>query len=373
MPRVTGVAATSGEILRLIREEELRTRAELARFTGLSRPVIGQRVNELLEAGLVLESPGVSSGGRPAARLDFNGAGGTVLVASLGHTHGHLAVCDLAGTILHQEPVGVDGGPDSGIGAVLDLWRDMERGPVLGVGIAVPGAAAEHEAIVSAVADRYPVPVHLDNDVNVMALGEHRLRHDVDDLLFVKASTGIGAGIVSGGRLQRGAYGSAGEIGHIPVPDGLLCGCGTVGCVETLAGGAALLAQLGGRAANLPELAAFARAGDLEAVAVLRDAGRRVGEVIAAAVNVLNPALVVLGGDLAGKNLIAGVRETVYQRAAAVATRRLRIEPSLLGDDAGLLGCATMILDHILSPRAVDTALRSASRPAIPHDPTRVP
>jgi len=114
MPRVG--ATTTGEILRLIREEELRTRAELARFTGLSRPVIGQRVNELLEAGLVVESPGVSSGGRPAARLEFNGAGGTVLVASLGHTHGHLAVCDLSGTILRQSPVKVDGGPEAGSG-----------------------------------------------------------------------------------------------------------------------------------------------------------------------------------------------------------------------------------------------------------------
>src|SRR5688572_26768474 len=102
MPRV---AATSGEILRLIREEEVHTRAELARITGLSRPVIGQRVTELIDHGFVVESPGVSSGGRPAARLEFNGTGGTVLVASLGHTHGHLAVCDLAGTILAQEPV----------------------------------------------------------------------------------------------------------------------------------------------------------------------------------------------------------------------------------------------------------------------------
>ncbi|MDX6739723.1 ROK family transcriptional regulator [Actinocorallia sp. A-T 12471] len=346
-------AATSGDVLRLIREDGVQTRADLARLTGLSRPVIGQRVAELIDAGLVVELPGVSSGGRPAARLEFNGAGGTVLVASLGHTHGHLAVCDLSGSILRQEPVRIG----AGIESAIDLWKRMDPGQVRGVGIALPGPAHEDERVVKAVRDVFPVPVHIDNDVNVMALGEHRVRNDVSDLLFVKASTGIGAGVISGGRLQRGAYGGAGEIGHIPVPDGLLCGCGTVGCVETVAGGAALLAQLGGRAGDLPELAALARAGDLEAVAVLREAGRRIGEVVAAAVNILNPAVVVLGGDLSGKNLIAGVRETVYQRAAAMATRRLRIEPSVLGDDAGLLGCATMILDHVLAPAAVDAAL----------------
>jgi predicted NBD/HSP70 family sugar kinase len=239
----------------------------------------------------------------------------------------------------------------------MDAWEAMSPVAVRGVGLALPGPAHEDETIAKAVRDRFGVPVHLDNDVNVMALGEHRLRHDVADLLFVKASTGIGAGVISGGVLQRGAYGSAGEIGHIPVPGGTLCGCGTVGCVETVAGGAALLAKLNGRARDLPELAALARHGDLEAVAVLREAGRRIGEVVAAAVNVLNPALVVLGGDLSGKNLIAGVRETVYHRAAAVTTRQLRIEPSELGDDAGLLGCATMILSHVLSPEAIDAAL----------------
>ncbi|MEO5873801.1 MAG: ROK family transcriptional regulator [Streptosporangiaceae bacterium] len=350
MPRS---AASSGEILRLIREEDLHSRSELARITGLSRPVIGQRVTDLLDADLIVEAPGVSSGGRPAARLEFHGAGGTVLVASLGHTHGHLGVCDLAGTLLAREPVSVD----TGIERMMDAWAAMSPAAVRGVGLAMPGPAHADESIIKAVRNRFGAPVHLDNDVNVMALGEHRLRHDVDDLLFVKASTGIGAGVIAGGVLQRGAYGSAGEIGHIPVPDGTLCGCGTVGCVETVAGGAALLALLRGRARDLPELAALSRAGDLEAVAVLREAGRRIGEVVAAAVNVLNPALVVIGGDLSGKNLIAGVRETVYHRAAAVATRQLRIEPSELGDDAGLLGCATMILGHVLAPAAIDEAL----------------
>jgi len=126
-----------------------------------------------------------------------------------------------------------------------------------------------------------------------------------------------------------------------------------------VAGGTALLAR--SPAEDLPALAALARSGDPATVALLRDAGRRIGEVVATAVNLLNPAVVVLGGDLAGANqpLIAGVREIVYQRATALATRDLRIEPSRLGESAGLTGCAAMVLDRILSPDAVDAAARA--------------
>jgi predicted NBD/HSP70 family sugar kinase len=211
------------------------------------------------------------------------------------------------------------------------------------------------------IAERFGVPSYLDNDVNVAALGEYRsrFRQDVDDLLFVKLSTGIGAGIVLGGRVQRGALGAAGEIGHIPVGDGgfARCRCGNLGCLEAVAGGAALLDR--SPAADLAALVALTRAGDAATVTLVRDAGRRIGEVVAGAVNLLNPAVVVLGGDLTGAEepLMAGVREAVYQRATALATRRLRVEPSLLGDDAGLAGCAALVLDQILAPEAVDTVL----------------
>ncbi|MBX6767045.1 MAG: ROK family protein, partial [Actinomadura rubrobrunea] len=168
---------------------------------------------------------------------------------------------------------------------------------------------------------------------------------------------------IMGGRIQRGAHGAAGEIGHVPVPDAeeIPCRCGNLGCLEAIAGGAALLARSGAR--DLGELSERARAGDPATVGMVRDAGRRLGEVIAAAVNLLNPAVVVLGGDLTGayEPLIAGVREVVYRRGTALATGRLRIEPSRLGDAAGLIGCAVMTLDHLLSPEAVDAALAAQS------------
>lgn len=402
--------STSGEVLRLIREDGVTTRAELGRLTGLSRPAVTLRVTELITHGLVTERvDGPSTGGRPPARLEFNATGGAVLVASLGHTHGHLAVCDLAGEILVHEATDLspEPGTDAVFSALLESWTGLlskaglDLGSVRGVGIGIPGTVEvaagrareplilppwrgrgvamgvkqsgrrgvamgiEHGGAVdvrSIAAERFPVPIYLDNDVNVMALGEHRARlpDATDDLLFVKLSTGIGAGLISGGRIQRGALGAAGEIGHIPVRDAdqIQCRCGNVGCVEAIAGGAALLTRLG-RATDLPELAALAQAGDPEVVMLVREAGRQIGEVIAAAVNLLNPAVVVLGGDLAGayEPLIAGVREVVYRRSTALATRQLRIEPSRLGDAAGLLGCATLVLDHILAPEAVDAAL----------------
>ncbi|MFI0443914.1 ROK family protein [Actinomadura sp. 6N118] len=363
--------STSGDVLRLIREEGVDTRAELARLTGLSRPAVALRVNELIARGLLVErADGPSTGGRPPARLAFNAAGGTVLVANLGKSRGQAAVCDLSGEVVVQAPFEQQAART--LPALLDQWDDLltkaglAPDTVRGAGIGIPGtvefAAAEWDGapIRPAVADRFGVPAFLDNEVNIAALGEHRAAYpDLGDLLFVKVSTGIGAGLITGGRIQRGALGAAGEIGHIPVlnGDGTACRCGNLDCVEAVAGGAALLARSG--ASDLAAFSALARDGDPGTVALVRDAGRRIGEVIAAAVNLLNPAVVILGGDLTGayEPLIAGVREVVYQRATALATRRLRIEPSRLGDRAGLTGCAAMVLDHILTPEAVDATL----------------
>ncbi|MFC9973148.1 ROK family protein [Spirillospora sp. NPDC127200] len=364
--------STSGDVLRLIREG-VATRAELGRLTGLSRPAVAARVGELIEHGLIAErADGPSTGGRPPVRLEFNAAGGAVLVANLGQSRGQLAVCDLSGAVLVQADADLPAGdPAAVLPALLDQWSELlakagiSPATVRGAGLAVPDAIEHAPAawdgvpIRPLIAERFGVPAYLDNEVNAAALGEHRNHPDVADLLFVKVSTGIGAGLIAGGRIQRGALGAAGEIGHIPVRDGggVPCRCGNLDCVEAVAGGTALLAR--SPAADLAALAALARDGDPATVALVRAAGRRIGEVIATAVNLLNPAVVVLGGDLTGayEPLIAGVREVVYQRSTALATSSLRIEPSRLGDTAGLLGCAAMALDRILSPEAVDAAL----------------
>ncbi|TDB92111.1 ROK family transcriptional regulator [Actinomadura sp. 7K534] len=374
MSRPAGRPSTSGDILRLIREDGVATRAGLGRVTGLSRPAVASRVADLVARGLVVErADGPSTGGRPPARLEFNAAGGTVLVANLGQSRGQVAVCDLAGAVITR----ADGPPPEAtpgetLPRLLDQWTSLladsgiDAATVRGVGLGVPDAV-EHAAgrwdaveVGPPISGRFGVPAYLDNEVNAAALGEHQAHPGVDDLLFVKVSTGIGAGLIAGGRIQRGALGAAGEIGHVPVPSSAEtpCRCGNVNCVEAVAGGTALLAR--SPAHDLAGLAALARSGDPGTVALLREAGRRIGEVVATAVNLLNPAVVVLGGDLVGADepLIAGLREVVYQRATALATRSLRIEPSRLGEAAGLTGCAAMVLDRILAPEAVDSPPR---------------
>ncbi|MDA0635862.1 ROK family transcriptional regulator [Nonomuraea sp. MCN248] len=389
--RTAATLATSGDVLQLIRTGEAVTRADIGRVTGLSRPAVQLRVDELLERGLVVErADAPSTGGRPPVRLEFDAAGGVVLVAALGASRTRVSICDLAARELAGQDFAIDveQGPDVVLPLVMDTWDellgDRPRSTVRGVGMGMPATVEFAEGrtesarvmaswtgvvIPPLVRARFPVPVLVDNDVNVLAIGEHRGAYpDLDDLLFIKVSTRIGAGIIAGGGILRGALGASGEIGHIPVRDGggVLCRCGNVDCVDSVASGTALLRDLraaGKDVKNISDVTRLVRAGDAETMATVREAGRRIGEVVAGAVNILNPSVVVLGGDMAEAfgPLVSSIREVVYRRSTALATRRLRIEPSRLGPGAGISGCAVMVLDHVLSPEAVDESL--AARP----------
>jgi predicted NBD/HSP70 family sugar kinase len=383
-------SATSGHILEMIRTGTATSRSEIGRATGLSRPSVALRVTELIAGGLVVERTGaVSSGGRPPTLLEFNADSGLVLTSALGMARSQAAVCDLNGEILVRAPGSPDmeQGPDATVPWLLDTWSEqlasLGRDPadVRGVGIGLPGTVEFHAgraedrpflgkwagvALAPLIAERFPVPVLVDNDVNVMALGEHVAggHGHTDDMVFVKVSTGIGAGLLSGGNLLRGALGAAGEIGHIPVREGggLPCRCGNTDCLEAVAGGRRLLeraAEQGRPVAGLKELVSLAAEGDPVAVTLIREAGRRLGEALAGAVNLLNPEVIVLGGDLAEAydHLVAGVREVVFQQCTALATRQLRVVPSSLWDDAGVRGCAMLVTEEILSPDAVNKLL----------------
>jgi predicted NBD/HSP70 family sugar kinase len=212
-------------------------------------------------------------------------------------------------------------------------------------------------------AERFPgVPVLVDNDVNVMAVGEHRERWShVDDLLYVKVATGIGSGIIAGGHLHRGAQGAAGDLGHVQIPDAgdAPCHCGNIGCVEAVASGGALADALRSRGFDTHvtrDVVDLCRAGEPEAVQAVRRAGRLLGEVLATAVNVFNPAVLVIGGDLAEahEQLFAGVREVVYRRSTALATHHLELVRAQLGERAGVVGCVHTVLERVLSVGAVD-------------------
>jgi predicted NBD/HSP70 family sugar kinase len=215
------------------------------------------------------------------------------------------------------------------------------------------------------------VPVLVDNDVNIMALGEHWTRWSrVEHLLFVKVATGIGCGVVLGGEIHRGAEGAAGDIGHIRIPadddaEPVLCSCGNVGCLEALAGGGAMAARLraeGLEAEGARAVVELTRAGEPSAVRLVRESGRMIGEVLAASVNLYNPSVIVIGGDVAQahEQLLAGVREVVYQRSLPLATRHLRIVRSQLADRAGVIGAAVMVIEHVLLPATVDAAIAAA-------------
>jgi predicted NBD/HSP70 family sugar kinase len=379
--------ATAGQVLQLILSNRANSRSEIGRLTGLSRTAVTARVNQLMAQGLIVEYATTESrGGRPAGRLSFNASGGVVLAASIGRSRIQLAVADLGCSLLAEESVEADqaSGPRKCLPAVVDrlheMLSDCGRSPadVRGVGVSVPGSVDLNQgAMMNSIVlpswdgvELAPlfhrdldVPVLVDKDVNVMAGAEqHGPLRDVRDLLMVKASTGIGVGIISGGALQRGSLFAAGELGHIPLRDGtgVLCRCGQSDCLEAVAGGWAMvkaLQQSGRDVRHVRDVVGIALKGDAEALGMIRDSGRRVGEVLSTAVTLLNPEVVVVGGDLAGayEPFVAGLRETVYQRSTALSTRQLRVVASTFGERQGLIGCAAMVNQWITSERAVDS------------------
>ena len=331
-------------VLDEIRLGRSRSRSELVARTGLGRAIVTQRVGELLDRGLILEGEvGPSTGGRPPRQLAFRADAGHLLVADLGATSIDVALTGLDGRILghHDEPARIEAGPEVGLDRVETLFASLLAttqsipGRLWGIGISVPGPV-EFETgrpmsppimpgwdgypIRERFAARYDAPVWVDNDVNVLALGEWRsgVASGHDNVVVVKVGTGVGAGIISDGRLHRGAQGSAGDVGHIQVTDDptVICRCGNVGCLEALAGGAALAktgeaAALDGRSPRLrtaldqhgrvtaEDVARAASFGDPVAVAMLGAAGRRVGSMLASVVNFFNPSLIVIGGGVA--------------------------------------------------------------------------
>jgi predicted NBD/HSP70 family sugar kinase len=384
------IPVSAGGVLRLIREGHAVTRTDVMDVTGLSRSTVMQRLAVLLSAGLVVESPeaGPSSGGRRPAALSFNEGMGVVLACDLGARHGRLAVCDLAGESLaeREQPIRIADGPEPVLewvaGRFDELLAETGRGrdDVLATAIGVPGPVdfASGRPVNPPIMpgwDGYPVARHLrerfgasallERDVHAMALGEHR-RHwrDLSHFVFVKVATGIGAGIISDGELLRGNHGRAGDIGHIRAirESDIMCSCGNRGCVAVLASGGALVRQLadeGFDVSSPADVVDLVRRGRAMPMNHVREAGRVLGAALAAVVSVVAPTAIVVGGQLAeaSEPLLAGIRESVYQRASALATRELRIVTSRLGPRAGVVGATTLALEHVLEPANVDALL----------------
>jgi glucokinase-like ROK family protein len=382
-------------VLDAVRNGAATTRPEVAHLTGLGRNVVTQRVSQLVSAGLLAEGMlGRSTGGRAPRELRFRAEAGAILVAELGATSIEVARSDLAGTLtqLHSEPADVTDGPEQVLTRVAQLFQKIVEDlpadiSVWGVGLGLPGPV-EFETgrpvsppimpgwdgydVRGFFSSRFHAPVWVDNDVNVMALGELRggLAAGHRDVVFVKVGSGIGAGLISRGALHRGAQGCAGDIGHMAVGDGALrCRCGQLGCLEAHAGGFALardgyelgrsgasplLAQVvaEGREVSAETVVHAAQRGDLAARELVTGSAHLVGEALARIVNFFNPSLILVGGGVAsaGELYLAEVRRSVHTRSLPLATRSLRVEQSPLADCSGLRGAAFMVVDELLSP-----------------------
>ena len=386
---------SAGHLLWLVRTGRARTRGELQSYTGLSRSTITQRLDVLRAAGY-LRASGVegSTGGRPAELLEVDTAHGVVLVADLGGNHARAAVVDLAGQPLAEEhvPVKIATGPEAVLAWVDGAFRrvlaragqDADR--VRGIGVGVPGPVEFDAGMVTQPPimpgwDGYPIaerlrrtwhrPVYVDNDANLMALAEQRVHYpDCPALVLVKVATGIGAGVVIEGQTYRGIDGGAGDIGHIRLYEHreARCECGLYGCLAAVASGLALAQRL--TAAGTPtssgaELVERIRSGHAEAVHLARTAGKLVGEVLSTVVCMVNPAVLVIAGDLADIHFVTGVREVLYQNALPRSTRHLEVTASRLGGLSAVLGGYAMVVDQVYAPAAVDADLADVLRDGV--------
>lgn len=394
-PRVTiddaprdGLRGGPRELLRLVASGAAVSRADLARLSGLSPSTVSQRVEALISEGLLQETgAGKSRGGRRPRQLAVPTGGALIGAIDLGAHHARLGTLDLTGRVVEARtrPVRIEDGPEAVLGALLDEVAALtpaatvpgQRGGAAGsglrgIGIGIPGPVQyDTGRIVSPsrmpgwngfdvrefCARRTDVPVVVDNDANLMALGEHRAVHaDLDHAVYVKAGTGIGAGVISGGRLHRGAQGSAGDISHCRVvaDPGPLCSCGNTGCLEAVASGAALVAALCEQGVPVEDLTGVMRLiddGDRHATALARRAGRSIGEILAVVVNFFNPQVVAIGGRLAEcEPLLASMRATLYERCLPLATQALLIERVVTGPDVGIMGAAQLVVDRVVDP-----------------------
>ncbi|WP_433239549.1 ROK family protein [Streptosporangium sp. CA-135522] len=371
------VRGAQGDLLRLVATGRAESRAELARLSGLAASSVSLRVEELIGAGLLVEEgAGTSRGGRRPRRLRVSPTAGLLAVADLGAHHARLGLLDLSGTplVVEERPCDIALGPEETLDWMAASFDEMLLAhgppgvPLRGVGTGIPGPVdpasgrvvspsrmpgwnnfpvAEH------LGAHYDLPVLVENDANLLAVGEARAWPGCDNLMVLKAGSGIGCGVIVDGRLHRGR-GAAGDISHVRVrtDSSVVCSCGHPDCLEAYASGAALMSALTeqGIVMRRPaDVVAAVNDGVPEATALVRNAGRLIGEVLTVLVNFLNPDAIVVGGSLStAEPLISSIRAAVYERCLPLATRDLEISVTRAGPDAALLGAGSLLLDAAL-------------------------
>ncbi len=384
------------QVITYVRKARSVTRPEIASSTGLSRTLATKYIDVALELNLLQSGEvGQSTGGRAPRLLNFNSHAGAILVAEVGATGFNVAASDLNGNLLGNTftRVEISEGPEAVLSMVEssfdDLVASLKIRNLWGIGIGVPGPVEfatglpisppimpgwDKYPVRERFSTRYKAPVWVDNDVNLMALGEHALRNDpiTNELIFVKIGSGIGAGILTHGQLHRGAQGCAGDIGHIALPskENVQCRCGNLGCLEAVSGGLALIRDaeiatsnnksdyLGARKKtkrriDVQDVIEGSNNGDRWCVERVVKVGSDLGSVLATLVNFHNPSLIVLGGSVsaAGDKLLASIRETVLSRSLPLATRDLQIRISDFPIESGLVGAVEMVINELFSSK----------------------
>jgi len=378
--------ASAGAMLGLIRSGQARSRAEIARVTGLSPTTVAQRVDVLIDAGYVREAGmGVSQGGRRPRALEVDPTTGVVCAVDLGSQHATFGLLDLSGRLIatRRERIDIADGVEPilawmvGVADAL-VAEHAEPGQRLrGFGIGVPGPVDSRTRtlvspsrmpgwngvdVAAAVTDLTGLPTVVDNDANLMALGEHGLDRSVADLVFVKVGSSIGCGVIASGSLHHGHHGMAGDISHVTVPDAppVLCSCGRTGCLDAVAGGRAIVRALrdaGVQVDSVDDVLALARDAHPLATRMLREAGTRVGRVLATIMNFFNPQRLVLGGILGeAEAFVAGVRSAIYLECLPMITDELEIVVSQAKEQAGILGAGGLVLDRIFDVHELEPA-----------------
>ncbi|MEU6624841.1 ROK family transcriptional regulator [Streptomyces litmocidini] len=378
-------------VVRAVRMAGSLTQAEIARTTGLSAATVSNIVRELKDGGTVEVTP-TSAGGRRARSVSLSGDAGIVIGVDFGHTHLRVAVGNLAHQVLAEEaePLDVDGSAAEGFDRAEQLVKRLIRatgiGPdkVIGVGLGVPGPIDVSSGTLGStsilpgwsginpadeLSGRLGVPVHVDNDANLGALGElvWGSGRGVKDLAYIKVASGVGAGLVIDGRVYRGPGGTAGEIGHITLDEsGPVCRCGNRGCLETFTAARYVLPLLQpshGPDLTMERVVQLAREGDPGCRRVIADVGRHIGSGIANLCNLLNPSRVVLGGDLAeaGELVLAPIRDSVARYAIPSAARQLSLAQGALGGRAEVLGALALVLSEMGDSTLLGSALPAAA------------
>lgn len=378
-------------VVRAVRMAGSLTQAEIARSTGLSAATVSNIVRELKDGGTVEVTP-TSAGGRRARSVSLSGDAGIVIGVDFGHTHLRVAVGNLAHQVLAEEsePLDVDASAAEGFDRAEQLVNRLieatgiGRDKVIGVGLGVPGPIDVSSGTLGStsilpgwgginpaeeLSARLGVPVHVDNDANLGALGElvWGSGRGVKDLAYIKVASGVGAGLVIDGRVYRGPGGTAGEIGHITLDEsGPVCRCGNRGCLETFTAARYVLPLLQpshGPDLTMERMVQLAREGDPGCRRVIADVGRHIGSGIANLCNLLNPSRVVLGGDLAeaGELVLAPIRDSVGRYAIPSAARQLSLVQGALGARAEVLGALALVLSEM-----GDSTLLSGTEGAFP-------